>query len=96
MDTQANGLQPSSLSDDAAVRALYQRLLDCWNKRDAGDFAALFARDGNTVGFGGSPINGQAEIESVIALYQNTPAQFHGRSELLPALTEELRQLRST
>lgn len=28
-----------------------------------------------------------------IALYQNTPAQFHGRPELSQALTEELRQL---
>jgi len=29
-----------------------------------------------------------------IALYQNTPAQFHGRPELAEQLTEELRQLR--
>jgi hypothetical protein len=28
-----------------------------------------------------------------IALFQNTPAQFHGRPELAKALTEELRQL---
>lgn len=28
-----------------------------------------------------------------IALFQNTPAQFHGRPELSAALTEELRQL---
>ncbi len=28
-----------------------------------------------------------------IALFQNTPAQFHGRPELVQALTEELRQL---
>lgn len=28
-----------------------------------------------------------------IALYQNTPAQFHGRPELAQQLTEELRQL---
>ncbi|GIM46208.1 hypothetical protein DNHGIG_17570 [Collibacillus ludicampi] len=30
-----------------------------------------------------------------IALYQNTPAQFHGRPELVQKLTEELRQLLS-
>src|SRR6266540_3892491 len=30
-----------------------------------------------------------------IALYQNTPAQFHGRPELSQALTEELQQLLS-
>jgi hypothetical protein len=28
-----------------------------------------------------------------IALYQNTPAQFHGRPDLSEALTEELREL---
>jgi uncharacterized protein (TIGR02246 family) len=28
-----------------------------------------------------------------IALFQNTPAQFHGRPELVEALTEELREL---
>lgn len=28
-----------------------------------------------------------------IALFQNTPAQFHGRPELVAALTDELRQL---
>jgi uncharacterized protein (TIGR02246 family) len=28
-----------------------------------------------------------------ITLFQNTPAQFHGRPELVEALTEELRQL---
>jgi hypothetical protein len=28
-----------------------------------------------------------------IALFQNTPAQFHGRPELVQQLTEELRQL---
>jgi hypothetical protein len=28
-----------------------------------------------------------------VALFQNTPAQFHGRPELVESLTEELRQL---
>jgi hypothetical protein len=30
-----------------------------------------------------------------IALFQNTPAQFHGRPEVAEALTEELRELLS-
>lgn len=29
----------------------------------------------------------------LIALFQNTPAQFHGRPELVQQMTEELRQL---
>lgn len=151
---QAHGSQPGH---EAAIHALYQQLLDNWNKRSAHDYAALFAEDGNVVGFDGSPLNGRAEIESElrrifadhptaayvgkvrgvrfltpevvvlravvgmvprgqsdlnpavnaiqslvaakqddqwrIVLFQNTPAQFHGRPELSEALTEELRQL---
>ncbi|MCI0394267.1 MAG: SgcJ/EcaC family oxidoreductase [Chloroflexi bacterium] len=132
-------------------------MLDSWNRRNAATYAALFAADGNLVGFDGSPINGQAEIESHIsqifadhptaayvgkirevrflapdvallravvgmvppgqsdlnpatnaiqslvtakrdgqwriALFHNTPAQFHGRPELAQQLTEALRQL---
>jgi uncharacterized protein (TIGR02246 family) len=143
--------------DEVEVRALYQLLLDSWNRRSAADMAALFEQDGNLVGFDGSPINGRAEAESTmrrifadhqtaayvgkirdvrfvtadvailravagmvppgqsdlnpavnaiqslvtvrrgetwrIALFQNTPAQFHGRPELARQLTEELREL---
>jgi uncharacterized protein (TIGR02246 family) len=139
------------------ARDLYGRLLDAWNRRSAGDFAALFTADGNVVGFDGSPIDGReairAHLEQVfadhitaayvgkvrearalapgvvllravagmtppgqqelnpavntiqalvavrdggewrIALYQNTPAQFHGRPEAVEQLTKELRQL---
>lgn len=134
---------------------LYGQLLTSWNSRDADAFAALFADDGNVVGFDGSQVDGrpaiaahlraifadhltaayvgivrevrllapdvallravagmvppgQADInpavntiQSLIAtqrdgvwrivLYQNTPAQFHGRPELVAQLTEELR-----
>ncbi|MFD0694015.1 SgcJ/EcaC family oxidoreductase [Paenibacillus sp. GCM10027628] len=35
----------------------------------------------------------QQETGWRIMLFQNTPAQFHGRPELVEALTEELRQL---
>jgi uncharacterized protein (TIGR02246 family) len=144
-------------ADDTQVRALYSHMLDAWNKRDADAIAALFAEDGNLVGFDGSQLNGRAEIGPAmrqifadhptaayigkirevrfltpevavlravagmvspgqsdlnpavntvqslvaakhdarwyIALYQNTPAQFHGRPDLAQALTEELRQL---
>jgi uncharacterized protein (TIGR02246 family) len=45
---------------------LYTRLLEAWNRRNAGDFAALFAPDGNTVGFDGSQMNGRDEIASTL------------------------------
>jgi uncharacterized protein (TIGR02246 family) len=131
-------------------------VLDSWNRRNAADFAALVAEDGNIVGFDGSQINGPTEVKSVlgqifadhptaayvgivrevrflsdsiavlravagmvprgqsdinpavnavqtliatqhddqwrIALFQNTPAAFHGRPELSEKLTEELQQ----
>src|SRR5690348_14637904 len=144
-------------TNEPAVRTLYQELLASWNRRDAAGFAALFAEDGNLVGFDGSPLDGRAEIEThlrqiftdhptasyvgkvrevrfltpdvamlravagmvppgqsdihpavntiqtlvavrqaagwSIAVYQNTPAQFHGRPEMSQALTDELRAL---
>ena len=149
--------QSSNPGEETAVSALYQQLLDSWNRRDAAGFAALYAEDSDVVGFDGSQMHGRTEIESTlsqifadhmtatyvskirgvrflapevavlravvgmippgkqdinpdtnaiqtlvatkqagqwrIALFQNTPAQFHGRPELVEALTEELRQL---
>ena len=144
-------------SEESAVIALYRQLLDCWNRRNADEFAALFDENGSVVGFDGSMMNGAAEIRPIlgqifadhptaayvskirevrflapnvaliravagmippgqveinpatnavhslvaakqdgrwrIVLFQNTPAQFHGRPELVEELTEELRQL---
>lgn len=142
--------------DDRHKRALelYSKLLDAWNRRCAEDFAELFGDFGSCVGFDGSPMNGQSEIESslspifknhptasyvakvreirllgeevtlvravagmippgtneinpetnaiqtlvvtgtgqyaLIAMFQNTPAAFHGRPELSESLTKEL------
>jgi uncharacterized protein (TIGR02246 family) len=157
MYSQTNKPRTPGSGAETLISALYHQLLDSWNRRDAGDFAALFVEDGFIVGFDGSQMNGKAEIEAElrrifadhvtatyvskikgvsfltpevgilhavaglvppmkadinpatnaiqtlvavqqdgpwrIALYQNTPAQFHGRPELSEALTEELRQL---
>src|SRR4051812_19246248 len=49
---------------EAEVRALYQQLLDAWNRRSAQDMAARFGAAGNIVGFDGSQMNGPAEIEA--------------------------------
>jgi uncharacterized protein (TIGR02246 family) len=46
--------------------ALYQRMLEAWNRRDADGFARLFATDGSTVGFDGSQSNGRDEIASAL------------------------------
>jgi uncharacterized protein (TIGR02246 family) len=139
----------------SATRDLYDRLIDAWNKRNARDYALLFASTGSIVGFDGSQVNGQTEIgghvsevfshhqtasyvtivrevrsiatdvtllranvgmvppgkddlnpemnavQSMvaarksgkweIALFQNTPAAYHGRPDLSKKLTDELR-----
>lgn len=141
---------------DAAVRDLYSRLLDAWNRRSAEGYAALFTPDGTIIGFDGSTMVGAdiqrhlaaiftdhptatyvAKIRDVrslgsraillrasvgmippggtdliparnahqvlvaeqhegawrIVLFQNTPAQYHGRPDLAEQHTAELRQL---
>jgi uncharacterized protein (TIGR02246 family) len=157
MSTEQSRVQDTHSGSATEINALYQQLLGAWNKRNARDFAALFAEDGNVVGFDGSPVDGRAAIEAEIgriftdhqtaayvgkirevrilapdvailravsgmvppgqsdlnpavntiqsliavkregqwriALYQNTPAQFHGRPDAAQQLTEELRQL---
>src|SRR5207237_4112768 len=45
------------------IEALYRRLLETWNQRNAREFAALFEEDANLIGFDGSPIDGRADIE---------------------------------
>jgi uncharacterized protein (TIGR02246 family) len=141
---------------DRETRELYRQLLEAWDKRNARDFALLFAPDGNLVGFDGTQIFGQAEVGAhlseifshhqtaryvsivrevrslsegatilsavagmvlpdkddinpevnavqtlvavktagawKIALFQNTPAAFHGRPDAAKKLTEELRK----
>jgi uncharacterized protein (TIGR02246 family) len=153
---RSNQPQPRS-ADESALRALHAGLLDAWNRRNALDYAALFAEDANLVGFDGSQIDGRpaivAEIGRIfadhptavyvgkvreirqlspdiallravvgmvppgqadlnpavnaiqslvavrlagawrVALFQNTPAQFHERPELAQQLTDELREL---
>jgi len=139
----------------AAARGLYSQLLEAWDKRNARNYALLFASDATLIGFDGSQINDQLqigahisevfthhqtpryvgivrEVRSIasdvsvlranaglippgkddidpalnavqslvavkkggawkIALFQNTPAQFHMHPEQSKALTEELR-----
>lgn len=148
-------MNESHPTDEYTVRALYQQLLDSWNRRNGADFAAFFSDDALVVGFDGSQMNGRVEIgktlsaifadhvtlhyvgivrnvwqispdtmllhaeagmiaegktdfvperntvqtlvvtrhggEWQIAMYQNTPAQFHGRPDLAAQLLADLR-----
>lgn len=67
---------PSSSDWDRATRDLYAHLLEAWDKRNARDFALLFASEGNLVGFDGSQVNGQLEVGahlSEIFTHHQTP-----------------------
>ena len=47
---------------DRETRELYRQLLEAWDKRNARDFALLFAPDGSIVGFDGTQVFGQAGV----------------------------------
>jgi len=65
----------------AAVVALYTRLLEAWNRRDASGFAAQFADDGSTVGFDGSQLDGRTAIATELGriFADHTPATYVAR-----------------
>jgi uncharacterized protein (TIGR02246 family) len=46
----------------SATRGLYDQLIEAWNKRNARNYALLFASNGSIIGFDGSQVNGQTEI----------------------------------
>jgi uncharacterized protein (TIGR02246 family) len=54
--------KPIAATPDRETRELYRQLLEAWDKRNAHNFAILFAPDGNIVGFDGTQVFGQAEI----------------------------------
>ncbi len=49
-------------ADEAAVRYLYQRLMDGWNRGSGEAFAAVFSEDGDLVAFDGTHFRGRKEI----------------------------------
>ncbi|HJW27525.1 MAG TPA: SgcJ/EcaC family oxidoreductase [Rhodocyclaceae bacterium] len=51
---------------ESRVRSLYEQLLNSWNCMDATGFAALFAEDGEAVGFDGSQMAGRNEIAATL------------------------------
>jgi uncharacterized protein (TIGR02246 family) len=56
------------------ARALYDALLDAWNRRDADRFAELFEDDAVLIGFDGSVMSGPDEIRTQLAaIFANHP-----------------------
>ena len=65
--SQSSHEQQSSINGvEAQIANLYQQLLDCWNRRDATAYAALFETNGLVIGFDGSQMHGRTEIETTI------------------------------
>ncbi|MGH2598135.1 MAG: SgcJ/EcaC family oxidoreductase, partial [Dehalococcoidia bacterium] len=94
--------RPSSVvteqpGDGAAVRSLYQSLLDSWNARSADRFAALFDEDGYTIGFDGSLMHGRTEIAAELGrIFADHPtAAYVGKPKLVRLLTPETAVLRA-
>jgi len=54
----------SSATDEAAVRDLYQQVIDGWDAGNGDAFAAPFEEDGDQVGFGGTHFKGWQEVAS--------------------------------
>lgn len=52
---------------ESAARELYEKIIQAWNKRNARDFALLFASNGSIVGYDGSQVDGQLEIGAHIS-----------------------------
>lgn len=52
----------SAADDEAAIRNLYQQLVDGWNAASGDAFAAPFEEDGDLVGFDGTHFKGRQEI----------------------------------
>jgi uncharacterized protein (TIGR02246 family) len=50
------------VADEAAVRDLYQQLMDGWNRGSGEAFAAAFTEDGDLVAFDGTHFKGREEI----------------------------------
>lgn len=62
MNLQTTHSPSSPPVDEAAVRGLYQQLMDGWNKGSSEAFAAVFAEDGDLIGFDGTHLKGRQGI----------------------------------
>jgi uncharacterized protein (TIGR02246 family) len=93
--TRTHGMS-TDISRDAVV-ALYARLLEAWNSRDARTFAETFAEHGSAIGYDGSPMNGRAEIHDTLeAIFRHhTPATYVARVREVRELSPGVALLRA-
>jgi uncharacterized protein (TIGR02246 family) len=58
------GTETIKTADEAAIRAILQRMADAWNTGDGVAFAAPFAEDADFIAFEGTHLKGRREIAS--------------------------------
>lgn len=70
-----------SQTAETEVRALLEQLWQSWNDRDATAMAELFAAGGSVVGFDGTQINGNINIEMAMRniFESHTPGSYVGK-----------------
>jgi uncharacterized protein (TIGR02246 family) len=82
---------------ERATRQLYADIQRCWNERNPQTFARLFTRNGNMVGFDGSPVNGHEEIENHLAQVfgSHQTAAYVGKVREIRVLGQDVALLRA-
>jgi uncharacterized protein (TIGR02246 family) len=77
--------------------ALYRRLLESWNARDAAAFAAAFSEDGEVIGFDGSEMAGPAEIATTLQqiFVDHVPATYVSKVPSVRLLRPDVALLRA-
>ena len=65
---------PGQESEEDAIRALYQRMIEEWNARSGEAFAAGYVEDGEAIGFDGSLHTSRAGMASDLqAIFDHHP-----------------------
>jgi len=64
MSSQTSQGSGSKSDDEAALRAMYQQMMDGWNKGNGEAFATPYCEDSDLVGFDGTHLKGRQEIAS--------------------------------
>jgi uncharacterized protein (TIGR02246 family) len=66
MTTRSEPDEMTPSTDEVAVAALYQKIIDGWNHHHAEAFAGAFAPDGEAIGFDGSRMTGRDVIAATL------------------------------
>jgi uncharacterized protein (TIGR02246 family) len=88
---------PRAPAAESATRKLYADILRCWNERNAESFGRLFTRNGSMVGFDGSQVNGQEDIETHLSevFGSHQTAAYVGKVREVRLLGQEVTLLRA-